>query len=142
MARYNIFPNQETIRDYVLPYIKGKSSDIIAKLRQANVSLGASGSSMVHLLLSKGEIEEAAIIISKVPAYYYPEGLKKPLTQAFYNTKDLKSYTTIVRHLYENHDRKEVVKENSDTLDKNELVGKLILELSNNTNMFISVSTT
>ncbi|GJQ86626.1 hypothetical protein Trydic_g15730 [Trypoxylus dichotomus] len=134
MNAYGVTPSAETIRDYVIPNIKGKSSDIIAKLREANISIGSAACSIVHTLLQKHDIQEAALIISKIPAYYFPEVLKRPLTSSFYATNDLKSYITIVRHVVENAHRIDLVKNTSEDmkspLDKTEVLGSLIYDLT------------
>ncbi|KAI4463370.1 hypothetical protein MML48_4g00006397 [Holotrichia oblita] len=134
MGEYNITPSIETIKDYVIPNIKGKSSEIIAKLREANISVGAAACSIVHSLLQKQDIKEAAIIISKIPAFYYPDILKRPLTTSLYATNDLESYITIVRYIVENLHRIELLKHESNELksqlDKTEVLGSLIYDLT------------
>ncbi|KAK9707701.1 Pentacotripeptide-repeat region of PRORP [Popillia japonica] len=134
MAEYDITPSTETIKDYVIPNIKGKSSEIIAKLREANISVGAAACSIVHSLLQKHDIEEAAIIISKIPAFYYPDILKRPLTASLYATNDFESYITIVRYVVENLHRIELLKhepgEIKPQLDKTEVLGSLIYDLT------------
>ncbi|KRT80285.1 hypothetical protein AMK59_7357 [Oryctes borbonicus] len=144
MNDYNITPSAETIRDYVIPNIKGKSSDIIAKLREANISIGSAASSIVHTLLQKNDIQEAAVIISKIPAYYYPEILRRPLTSSFYATNDLKSYITIVRHIVENVHRIDLVKnipeDTKTSLDKTEILGSMIYDLTFSIKKFSEVA--
>nr|CAH7745849.1 unnamed protein product [Callosobruchus chinensis] len=62
MQEFNLNPSGDTIRDYVIPNLKGKSSELIAKLREGNISVGASACSLVTHLLQKDEIAEAAAI--------------------------------------------------------------------------------
>lgn len=144
MNNFNITPNSETIREYVIPNIKGNSSDIIAKLRQGNISIGSSACNLVYSLLQRNEIEEAAIIISRINAYYFPELLRRPLNNAFYKTKDLNSYLTILRHIYENLDRKDVVvdTENDETksLNKDDIMGQFIWDLTSNRRQFSEIA--
>lgn len=135
MHEFKITPSAETIRDFVIPNMSGKSSDIMAKLRQANISLGSSACSLALALLQKNDIEEAAIIVSRVSAYYYPELIKRPLTTSFYKTKNLKAYITILRHVYENLDRNDVV--NVPNVDHAEVVGQFLLDLASSTRLFV-----
>lgn len=128
MSEFKMTPSGETVRDYVIPNMKGKSTEIIAQLRQANISVASTAYSLVQNLLQKNDIEEAAIIISRVVAYYYPELIKKPLTSAFYKTFNVDAYVTILRHVYENLDRKEIVMLNV-AFDKNDVVGYLLSDL-------------
>lgn len=137
MKTFDLTPSPETIREYVIPNMKGKSGDIIAKLREANISIGSAACSLVQSLLQKNDIEEAAVIVSRVIAYYYPEYIKRPLTIAFQKTRNLEAYMTILRHIYENLDRKDVVQtEQSSTSDKTEIIGQFILDLTSHPRMF------
>lgn len=141
MKDFNVTPNSETIREFVIPNLKGKSSEILALLREGNISIGSSACSLVISLLQKDDINEAAVIARQVQAYYYPEMIRRPLTNAFYKTKDLDSYITIVRTVYDNLDRKVNVKTNEEEqtapIDKSEVVGNLILDLAFNQHYFL-----
>ncbi|XP_068906051.1 leucine-rich PPR motif-containing protein, mitochondrial [Tenebrio molitor] len=132
MNEFKIAPNNETLREYVIPNLKGTSSEILALLRTANISLGVSSSNLVHFLLHKNDIKEAAVISSQVNSYYNPDLFKRPLTNAFYKTGDLDSYIKIVRNMYENLDRLKFLEddESAPSVDKTEVVGNLVLELS------------
>lgn len=136
MQKYNITPSVETLREYVIPNIKGSSSEILSILRSANISLGTSGACLVHHLLSKGDIKEAAIISSQIGAFYNSDMLRRHLTVSFYKTRDLESYIRIVRNIYDNLDRLKrgggggEEEETTQTLNKPEVVGSLILDLS------------
>lgn len=129
MQEFNLTPNTETIRDYVLPHLKGNSAEIIEKLRNANITVAAAACSLVHSLLLKDKIDEAASIASKVPAYYYPELLRRPLTNALYRTSDVDSYIKIIRQIHDNFGRRELVDQDK-TIDMTEIVGYLIQDLS------------
>lgn len=130
MQTFNVTPNTETIRDYVLPNFKGDSAKIISNLTNANISIGAAACSLVHKLLLEKNITEAAEIMSKIKAYYYPELLKRPLTQAFYNTSDLESYIRIIRRIHDNVSRRELVESDDKGVDTAEVVGYLVLDLA------------
>ncbi|XP_018326773.1 leucine-rich PPR motif-containing protein, mitochondrial [Agrilus planipennis] len=140
MNKFNVSATYETIKDYVIPNLKCKSSEIISKLRQANISVGSSACNLVHSLLLRNDIDEAAIIASRVDAYYHPNIIKRPLTNAFYNTKDVNSYVNLLRHVYENLERRDTVlhedEQTKPSLDKNEVIGSFILDLSNNRIVF------
>lgn len=123
----------ETMRDYVLPNLSGKSSEIIGKLRTANISVATASSSLAIILLQKNDMEEAAIICSHASAFYSPELFRKPLTNAFYKTKDVKSYVRIVRMIFENLHRQELLDE-KENWDKHEVSTRAIFL----TNVFLS----
>lgn len=142
MLEFNISPNLETLRDYVIPSLKMKSSDILALLRDANVSIGMAACALVQALLQKNEIQEAALISSKVAAYYNPDVMRRSLTNAFYKTKDVKSYIKLIRNFYDNLDRLSSIRNEEDQeqtpIDKNEVVGNFILDLAINHREFVS----
>lgn len=137
MVKFGINPSQETIRDYVLPNLKGSSSDILAKLRLANISLGSAASSLVHALLLRGEVDEAAVIASRVKAYYHPDMLKRPLTNAFYRNMSLDSYIKILRAIHDNLGRAEIVTHEEKT--SSDVVGSFILDLASHPGKFSEV---
>ncbi|KAB0799524.1 hypothetical protein PPYR_07404 [Photinus pyralis] len=138
MGNFNMTPSSETIREYVIPNIKGRSSEVLAKLRQANISVGSSACNLVYSLLQKGEIEEASIIISRVPAYYHPEMIKRHLTNAFYKSANLNAYVTILQHIRENLDRREIFVDHEDkAMDDNELIGQFVWDLTSNWRSFL-----
>ncbi|CAH0561344.1 unnamed protein product [Brassicogethes aeneus] len=136
MRDFNVTPNSETIRDYVIPKLKGKSTDILATLRDANVSLGSSACSLVLSLLQRNEIAEAAVIAGRVAAYYNPEFIKRPLTVAFYRTKDIENYITLLRVVYDNLERKQQMEGDQVPHDKDEVVGEFLIDLANNKSAF------
>lgn len=138
MNELNIVPNNETIRDYVIPKLRGRSTEILSTLREANISLGSSAASLVLSLLQRNEIDEAAIIANRVNAYYAPELIRRPLTQAFYKTKDLESYITILRVVHDNLDRKTKVVEDEVSVDKIEVVGSFLIDLAYNSTPFLN----
>ena len=139
MSDFGIAPTAETLKEYVIPNLKGSSSEILATLRTANVSLGSSAACLVHNLLNKNDIKEAALISSQVGAYYTPDLLKRSLTNAFYKSGDLDSYVRIVRNIYDNLERGRRNEEDDTPIDKTEVVGNLVLDLSNNQREFLEV---
>lgn len=139
MQEFKLNPNVETIRDYVLPNLKGDSVDIISKLTKANVSSGTAASSLAYTLLLQGKIAEAADIMTRIQAYYFPEQLRKPLTNAFYKTSDLESYITIIRRIHDTYSRKELVEQDERGMDTAEVVGFLILDLATSRSKFAEV---
>ncbi|XP_072376405.1 leucine-rich PPR motif-containing protein, mitochondrial [Diabrotica undecimpunctata] len=144
MHDFNVFPNNETIREYVIPNLKGNSSEILALLRDGNISVGSAASSLVISLLLRNEIKEAATIATTIQAYYNPDMTKRALTNAFYKTNDLKSYIAILRTVFENVDRKKNAQKNEDDeeevnegVNKAELVGNFVLDLSSKSRAFV-----
>lgn len=139
MHEFKLNPNNETIRDYVLPNLKGDSAEIISKLTKANVSTGAAACSLAHKLLTQGKIAEAANVMARINAYYYPEQLRRPLTNAFYKTSDLESYIAIVRKIHDNVSRRELVEQDDRGIDTAEVVGYLILDLATSGSKFAEI---
>lgn len=139
MQDFKLAPNTETIRDYVLPNLSGNSAEIIGKLRSANVSPAAAACCLAHRLLLLGKIAEAADIMEKIPAYYYPDILRRPLTNAFYKTSDLESYIAIIRKIYDNISRKDLVEPDEKMIDSADVVGFIINDLGISHNKFAEV---
>lgn len=139
MREFNLMPTIETLRDYILPNLQGKSSEIIAKLRQANISVGSAASSLVYCLLLKGDIQEAALLISRVNAYYNPEIMKRPLSNALYNTNNIDGYVIILRHIFENFNKREAPEGEEPKIINEDVVGSIVLDLTNNTRKFFDV---
>lgn len=139
MQSFDITPSHETLRDWVLPNLKGKSSEVLALLRDANISIGAAACGLVTNLLSKNEIAEAATIASSVGAYYVPELIRRPLTSALYASGDINSYISILRQVYDNMNRKSSYDNRTDTIDGISIVGSFLIDLSINQRKFIEL---
>lgn len=143
MATFNVIPSSETLREYVIPHMKGKSGEIIAQLREGNISIGSAVSSLVLSLLYKKEIQEAAEIASRVSAFYNPTIIKKPLAQAFSHTQNLNAFIKILRVVHENADRKfnlpNEEEELVNTINKSEVVGSIVAELSSQPNFLENI---
>ncbi|XP_050307850.1 leucine-rich PPR motif-containing protein, mitochondrial isoform X2 [Anthonomus grandis grandis] len=138
MHEFGLTPSLETLRDWVLPNLKGNSSQLLTLLREANVSVGASACSIVTNLLIKNEIAEAATIASSVPAYYIPELIRRPLTNALCATGDVDSYVSIIRQVYENLNRRQnmVQSDNGEKVDGAAVVGAFLVDLASNKKNF------
>lgn len=139
MQEFNFTPNNETVREYVIPNLRGNTSEILALLRDANISVGSAAASLAISLLQRNKIDEAAAIATTVPAYYNPEMIKRALTASFYKTNDLQSYISIIRAVYDNSERRPVrnkqesdEEESTEKDDKLEVVGSFILDLTSN----------
>lgn len=130
MQTFDLTPNHETLRDWVLPNLQGKSSEVLSLLRDANVSLGSSACGLVCNLLIKNEIAEAATIASSVAAYYVPDLIKRPLTNALYATQDINSYITILRQVHENLKRVSSYTDSQDgALDGPAVIGSFLIDI-------------
>lgn len=138
MKKMGIQISSETIKDYVIPNLKGSISEIISILTDSNISVGSSALNIAISLLKQDKIKEVSWLTTKISAYYNPELIVRPLTQAFYNTKDLKSYITIVREIYENLDRRVNVLKDGDYefLSKSQIIGNVIADLMLNKTNF------
>lgn len=131
MQDFGVIPSHETLRDWVLPNLQGKSSEILSLLRDANISVGSSACGLVSNLLMKHEINEAATIAASVNAYYAPELLRRPLTNALYATNDVESYITILRKVYDSVQRRQNNAETSNaTYDAPGALGSFLADLT------------
>ncbi|KAF7282651.1 hypothetical protein GWI33_002190 [Rhynchophorus ferrugineus] len=139
MQHFDLLPSTETIREYVLPNLKVKSSEILAILRDANVPIGTSVCSVVINLLQKKDIAEAAAIASSVRAYYNPDLLRKPLTSALTSTGDVDSYVSMLHIIYANLENISYVSDKTELPDKTKVLDTLVLDLSGNTNSFVKM---
>lgn len=109
-TEFNITPSGETVREYVVPNIKEKSYDkVIALLRSAGISNATVATSTLYQALLDFKMAEAARIASSYQIYYAPNLYRNALLKAFAKTNDLDAYITIVRHIYENLPRAELL---------------------------------
>ncbi|XP_030763676.1 leucine-rich PPR motif-containing protein, mitochondrial [Sitophilus oryzae] len=136
MQSYDLLPSSETMREYILPNLNMKSSEILEVLRDANIPLGTSVSSVIINLLQKHEISEAATIAAGVRAYYNPELLKKPLTNALQTSGDVDSYVSLLRTIYDNLENITKLNETFEVPDKSNVLGSLVLELVHHSKNF------
>ncbi|XP_045480042.1 leucine-rich PPR motif-containing protein, mitochondrial [Harmonia axyridis] len=141
MKSMGVYLSNETIKDYVVPSLKGDISDTIKILTDLDISVGSSALTIAITLLKQNRIKDVSWLTTKIPAYYMPELIARPLSSAFYKTNDLDSYITIVREIYENLDRRvNVIKKGSlEFLSKPEMIGNLIADLMYNKNNFPQV---
>lgn len=139
MNSFDLVPSLETIREYVLPNITGKTEDILTKLRSLGLSTGVSASGLLHKYITEHKMKEAAELVKMIPSYYSPLLLRKPLTQAYLKTNDLESYITIARIIHDNFDKRDslYVQEESENqqeqvtkADKKDIVGSFVLEFT------------
>lgn len=102
-SEFNISPNGETIREFVLPNLKEQNYDnLILMLRTAGVSTANAVTSCVYDALKHNKMKEAATLTSTYTIYYQPGLFWRPLVDAMIKTEDYQSYVSIVRSIYEN----------------------------------------
>lgn len=101
---FNIVPNNQTVRDYIIPkLLKDKDFDaVIQKLRKMGVSLATAASTTAYSALVRQNIEKAAEILNSYDAYLSPGLFKKPLILALAQSKDYDSYVMILRRINDN----------------------------------------
>lgn len=98
MSNKGITPTGEALRDYVIPYLKGKDTEenIILKLQIANVPAVHSARNLIVELLDSGATKKAA----NIAVQYRPRGnyalMARPLLNALTKTKDINSFATIL----------------------------------------------
>lgn len=103
-TEFNIFPSNQTIRDYIIPKLLKQDNydEVIKKLRNLGISTGTTASTVAYTALIKNNIAKAADILSTYDAYIAPGLFRKPLLLAFVETKDYDSYVKILRQLHDN----------------------------------------
>ncbi|EDV54784.1 leucine-rich PPR motif-containing protein, mitochondrial [Drosophila erecta] len=99
---FSVFPNSETVRDYVIPNMKEKNWErIVTSLRDAGIPNSTAVTSTVYSALVTHQIAEAAKIMEKNRAYYMPFLFKQPLILALSHTNDYASFIRCVRQIHE-----------------------------------------
>lgn len=137
MSDFKLVPNSETVREYVLPTLRGKADDIIDKLRNVGISLGTATLSLIHKYLMENKIKDAALLAKRINIYYSPQLIRRPLNMSYINTNDLDSYVDIIREVHDNFDRREAFQrddqnedESFQKSDKRDMVGNFILDIT------------
>lgn len=136
MAHFNLTPNSETIRDYVVPYLRGGAPEqLLNDLTAAGVPLMIAMPHLVNKVLTDNKINEAAKLVKKVNMYYSAPILRRALTQSLVQTNNYGAYVEIVRQIYDNFKRRELIQSNLDEdtsfKDQEDVVGYLVLDLLN-----------
>ncbi|XP_017021796.1 leucine-rich PPR motif-containing protein, mitochondrial [Drosophila kikkawai] len=99
---FAVFPNSETIRDYVIPNLKEKNWErIVTALRDAGVPNSTAVTSAVYSALVTHQIADAARIMEQNKAYYVPFLFRQPLILALSHTNDYASFIRCVRQIHE-----------------------------------------
>ncbi|EDW76611.1 uncharacterized protein Dwil_GK14571 [Drosophila willistoni] len=99
---FSLYPNSETIRDYVIPNLKEKNWDrIVTSLRDAGVPNSTAVTSAVYSALVTHQLADAAKIMEQSRAYYVPILFRQPLILALSHTKDYASFIRCVRQIHE-----------------------------------------
>ncbi|KAH8295864.1 hypothetical protein KR018_004809 [Drosophila ironensis] len=99
---FAVFPNSETIRDYVIPNLKEKNWErIVTSLRDAGVPNSTAVTSAVYSALATHQIADAAKIMEQNRAYYLPFLFRQPLILALSHTNDYSSFIRCVRQIHE-----------------------------------------
>ncbi|XP_017067892.2 leucine-rich PPR motif-containing protein, mitochondrial [Drosophila eugracilis] len=99
---FAVFPNSETVRDYVIPNLKEKNWErIVTALRDAGVPSSTAVTSAVYSALVTHQIADAAKIMEQNRAYYVPVLFRQPLILALSHTNDYASFIRCVRQIHE-----------------------------------------
>ncbi|EDV30832.1 uncharacterized protein Dana_GF14846 [Drosophila ananassae] len=99
---FSVFPNSETIREYVIPNLKEKNWErVVTALRDAGVPNSTAVTSAVYAALATHNISEAAKIMEQNRAYYLPFLFRQPLILALSHTNDYSSFIRCVRQIHE-----------------------------------------
>lgn len=103
---FQLLPSIETIRDYVLPNLKGASTEEKMNiLLQANVSRSTRIACVAYNCLEENDLKTAAEITRQYRVFLHPNMFRWVLLQAFKNTGDFENYIKFVRNIYDNYHR-------------------------------------
>lgn len=109
-SEFNLTPSGETIREYAIPNLKEKNYDkIMTLLRSVGISISTAATSAMYQALLDFNMAEAARIASSYQIYYSPNLYRGALLKALNRTKDLDAYIVVVRHIYENLPRHDML---------------------------------
>lgn len=136
-VQFGLIVGGETLRDYVIPYLKDqKPEQIVHQLSATGLTTAAAACSVVSNLLQENKLSEAADVASRYRAYYIPAVLRRPLVQALHATNDLGSYIRMVRIIHDGMDRAADARPSLDEdnsspigVDKAEIVGQIVLDI-------------
>ncbi|XP_017052922.2 LOW QUALITY PROTEIN: leucine-rich PPR motif-containing protein, mitochondrial [Drosophila ficusphila] len=99
---FSVFPNSETVRDYVIPNLKEKNWErVVTSLRDAGVPNSTAVTSAVYSALVTHQIADAAKIMEQNRAYYVPILFRQPLILALSHTNDYAAFIRCVRQIHE-----------------------------------------
>ncbi|XP_070852405.1 leucine-rich PPR motif-containing protein, mitochondrial [Drosophila suzukii] len=99
---FSVYPNSETVRDYVIPNLKEKNWErIVTALRDAGVPNSTAVTSAVYSALVTHQIADAAKLMEQNRAYYVPFLFRQPLILALSHTNDYASFIRCVRQIHE-----------------------------------------
>lgn len=137
-SEFQMTPNGETVRDYVIPNLKERNYEkIIVMLRSAGVTHSNAAHGCVYDALINGKTRDAALIASMFSIYYQPGLLRRPLVDALRRTNDYTSYISLLRSVYENLPRLQQLR-NADAADEHaddietqrqsEVLGQFVLD--------------
>lgn len=99
---FELTPSGETLREYVIPYLKQKFNPEQTVLQLQGVGLRSfhSARNVIIDLLEDGKLKEAA----DISLQFRPQGkfpmLHRPLTNALYKTKDVNSFAIVLHVCY------------------------------------------
>ncbi|KAG4071985.1 hypothetical protein HA402_016225 [Bradysia odoriphaga] len=132
-TEFNITPDGETVRDYVLPNLQVQDYEkIILTLQTTGISSPTAILSCVHHAITQHRLKTAVNLMLTHPIYYQPSVLRRPLVEALIKTNDFESYQSIVRSVYENIPRLPKIRNagavEDDKQMQSEVVGQFVLD--------------
>lgn len=110
---FDVHPNGETLRDYVIPNLKERNPErIVDILCDAGVSPASATAAVVYHLLNLNKLKEATKIALQTKSYYNPGLFRKPLISALGKTNDVDSFLRFVRCFYDGLSRQTFFQQN------------------------------
>lgn len=137
MNEFGLSPSGETVRDYIIPNLKGAGKDadpdqLMNVLIGAGVSSGQAASSVCYALLQKNKLREAAKLGHQYKVFLAPNLFRKPLVSALASTNDVASFIKFVRVIHDSQDRRAVFTKQE--VDEEEATAIEVETVSNNNN--------
>ncbi|XP_034947651.1 leucine-rich PPR motif-containing protein, mitochondrial-like [Chelonus insularis] len=99
---FQIMPAEETLKNYVLPYMFGTWESTITFFEPLNIPKKIVYNSIADRLLIERKIRLCATFVSSYPESYSKDLLLRHLVEALNARDDVESFTLILRHLSEN----------------------------------------
>ncbi|XP_039283896.1 leucine-rich PPR motif-containing protein, mitochondrial [Nilaparvata lugens] len=139
MCDLKVTPTAETLREYVLPRALAlgpvsAAVDLVAELKEAGVSIGASAAAIASYYLANNRMADAAAIASSYQAVYTVSISRIALVKSLLATKDVESFTRLMRAMIQTKSlprsqAEDLVEE--PVFDDREFIGRTLLEIVN-----------
>ncbi|XP_043286324.1 leucine-rich PPR motif-containing protein, mitochondrial [Venturia canescens] len=103
--KFNITPNVETVRDFILPFTLGKWDDILSSLQEYNIPYEVLVTGIALRMLYDGKPRKTAGFMLAYTAKYDPQKFYRILAESIIETSDGQAFAVILRILTESENK-------------------------------------